>query len=66
MTAEEIKNASESSKTEAGWLKEIAYQLAVLNEKQSVPAAIAEEELCYCGKKQGHVGRHKFVEEMRA
>lgn len=34
MTAEEIKNAPESSKTEAGWLKEIAYQLALLNEHE--------------------------------
>jgi len=32
MTPEEIKETDESCKTEKGWLKEIAYQLAVMNQ----------------------------------
>ena len=32
MTSEEIKAALEDTKSEKGWIKEVAYQLAVLNE----------------------------------
>lgn len=32
MTSQEIKSATEDHKSPTGWLKEIAYQLALLNE----------------------------------
>jgi hypothetical protein len=32
VTAEEIKHTEEFARTHAGWLKEIAYQLAVMNQ----------------------------------
>jgi hypothetical protein len=32
VTAEEIKHTEEFARTHAGWLREIAYQLALMNE----------------------------------
>lgn len=37
MTAGEIKEQIAEGKTQIGWLKEIAYQLAVLNEQKAQP-----------------------------
>lgn len=33
MTADEIKNALEDSRSEKGWIKELCWQMAHLNEK---------------------------------
>lgn len=47
MTSEEIKELSESGRTEVGWLKEIAYQLACLNERQqqeSKPSVVVKRK----------------------
>lgn len=35
MTSIEIKETDESAKTEKGWLREVAYQLALLNESRT-------------------------------
>lgn len=37
MTADEIKETPSDGRTESGWLKEIALQLALLNEVLSTP-----------------------------
>ena len=37
MTAKEISQCDESQRTIGGWLKEIAYQLATLNESEPEP-----------------------------
>lgn len=44
MSAEEIKELDESSKTERGWLKEIALQLALLNESKPLPAIVVKKK----------------------
>ena len=42
MTAAEIKEADESAKTEKGWLREVAYQLAVMNESKIEPKKVIQ------------------------
>lgn len=65
MTSEEIIILPQDARSESGWLKEIAYQLALLNESKSIPAPMVPkaEELCWCGKNKGHVGRHTGIKE---
>lgn len=71
MTAEEIREKSPENISSAGWLKEIAYQLALLNESMNQPEPVAipdepEPAMCWCGKKKGHVGRHAGKEAKTA
>lgn len=40
MTSEEIKETPQEARSQAGWLKEIAYQLAQLNESKQQPNVI--------------------------
>lgn len=44
MTADEIKETDESCKTEKGWFKEIAYQLATLNEAKPLPLQVGQKK----------------------
>jgi ubiquitin len=45
MTAREITETDESSKTEKGWLREIAYQLATLNESKPQPLQVGQKKI---------------------
>lgn len=45
MTAKEIEDSSELSKTQVGWLREIALQLAVLNESKPQPLQVGQKKI---------------------
>lgn len=44
MTADDIKETDESCKTEKGWLREIALQLAILNESKPLPLQVGQKK----------------------
>jgi ubiquitin len=44
MTAKEIQESDESCKTERGWLREIALQLATLNESKPLPIQVGQKK----------------------
>lgn len=44
MTAKEIEESTELAKTQLGWLREIALQLAVLNESRPQPSIVVKKK----------------------